>query len=144
MLNSSNIPSEVQEVLQEKDRQIESLQNQVTMLCEQLTWLKNQVFGAKSERIVADLGQQSLPFADAEVATAPTEEIEQISYQRRKPLKNTGCDSIKYPADLPVKQIELDIPEKEKVCAQTGEPLVRIGEEVTRKLARKAEQFLSH
>ncbi len=30
---------------------------------------------------------------------------------------------------------------EEKLCPETGEPLVRIGEEVSRKLARKAEQF---
>ena len=135
------MPSEIQDVLQEKDRQIESLQNQVTVLCEQLTWLKNQVFGTKSERIVADLGQQNLPFAETEVATAPVEEIEQVSYQRRKSARNKGCDSIDYPEDLPVKRIELEVTDEQKVCAQTGEPLTCIGEEVTRKLARKAEQF---
>jgi transposase len=40
-----------------------------------------------------------------------------------------------------VKRVELDVAPEEKVCPQTGEPLVRIGEDVSRKLARKAEQF---
>ena len=141
MLNPTDRSFEIQELLQEKDLQIESLQAQVALLCEQLTWLKNQVFGVKSERIVADLGQQSLPFADAEAAIVPVEEPEQVSYQRRKSARNKGCDSIGYPADLPVKTIELDIPDDAKICARTGAPLVRIGEEITRKLACKTEQF---
>ena len=35
----------------------------------------------------------------------------------------------------------LDISEEEKICPETGEPLVCIGEETSRKLARKPEQF---
>ena len=101
--------------------------------------LQKQVFGAKSERIIADLGQQSFFFDETEETL--TEELEQVSYHRRKSVKNKGCDTISYPDDLPVKRIELDVPEEQKVCAQTGEPLTRIGEEVSGKLARKAEQF---
>ncbi len=114
----------------------------MALLTEQLGWLKRQLFGAKSERMVADLGQQGLPFAEAEVAAAPTPEAtEEIRYHRRKAVKNRGADTISYPDDLPVERRILDVPEGQKVCSQTGEPLVRIGEEVTRKLARKAEQF---
>ncbi len=114
----------------------------MALLTEQLGWLKKQLFGAKSERVVADLGQQSLPFAEAEAAAEPTaEETEEVRYQRRKAVKNRGADTISYPDDLPVERKVLDLPEEEKVCSETGEPLVCIGEEVTRKLARKAEQF---
>jgi transposase len=142
MLDHANIAVVTTALLQEKDRQIASLQAQVTLLTEQLGWLKKQIFGVRSERIVADLGQQALPFAIAEVAAGPpVEVIEEVRYQRRKAVKNRGKDTISYPDDLPVERKILDVPEQEKVCSQTGEPLVCIGEEVTRKLARKAEQF---
>jgi transposase len=142
MLNASNMPMETRDLLQEKDRQIASLQAQVDLLTEQLSWLKKQLFGSRSERMVADLEQQSLPFAEAEVAAGPTvEATEEIRYQRRKAVKNRGADTISYPDDLPVERKILDVPEEQKVCSETGEPLVCIGEEVTRKLARKAEQF---
>lgn len=142
MLDASNMPMDTRDLLQEKDRQIASLQAQLALLTEQLGWLKKQLFGARSERVVADLGQQSLPFAEAEVAAGPTvEATEEIRYQRRKAVKNRGNDTISYPDDLPVERKILDVPEEQKVCSETGEPLVCIGEEVTRKLARKAEQF---
>ena len=50
----------IQEVLQQKDQRIASLEGELLVLKEQLDWLKKQVFGAKSERIVADLGIQPL------------------------------------------------------------------------------------
>ena len=34
-----------------------------------------------------------------------------------------------------------DLPEEEKVCPETGHPLVKIGEEVTRKLAHKPGSY---
>jgi transposase len=141
MLDDADTNSDLQEIAQRQARHIESLEAQVTLLTEQLDWLKKQLFGAKSERIVADLGQQSLPFAEIEAAVPPSEATEKISYQRRKAVRNKGCDTLSYPEDLPVTRIELDLPATEKVCAQSGEPLVRIGEEVTRKLARKTEQY---
>ena len=81
-----------------------------------------------------------LDFGDQDVAPSP-EPTQEIRYQRRKPVKNCGADTLSYPDNLPVKRVELDVPPEEKVCPQTGEPLVRIGEEISRKLARKAEQF---
>ena len=141
MLTHPSTTDRLPDLVQEKDREIASLREQVTLLQEQLSWLKKQLFGAKSERIVADLGQQSLPFADI-ATTAPTpESVEHVSYERRKAVKKKGTDTISYPDDLPVERKRLDLPDDQKVCPTTGEPLVQIGEEVTRKLARKAEQF---
>lgn len=152
MLNVPEQTIAMQSLVQQQARTIETLEaqvalqkEQIALLQEQLTWLKRQLFGAKSERIVADLGdlgQQSLPFAEAETAAAPVAvATEEIRYQRRKPTRNRGNDTISYPDDLPIERRVLDLPEEQKVCTQTGEPLVRIGEEITRKLARKAEQF---
>jgi len=148
MLNVSKHTINMQDLVQQQARIIEALEaqvalqkEQIALLKEQLCWLKKQVFGAKSERIVADLGQQSFSFAEAEAEPPAPEPVEEIHYQRRKSAKNRGRDTISYPDNLPVKRIELDVPAEQKVCAETGEPLVCIGQEVTRKLARKAEQF---
>lgn len=141
MLDVTDTDADLREIVQRQARHIEVLEAQVTLLTEQLSWLKKQLFGAKSERIVADLGQQSLPFAETETAAPASEATEEISYQRRKAVKGKDNDRINYPDDLPVERKILDLAEQEKICAETGEPLVRIGEEITRKLARKAEQF---
>ena len=43
--------------------------------------------------------------------------------------------------DLPVEKQVLDIPEEEKICSETGQPLVKIGEEVTSKIAFKPGSY---
>jgi len=133
--------SRIQEVLQQKDQRITALEGELFVLKEQLDWLKKQIFGSKSERIVADLGiQPLLPEFDLGTTFVPAPQ-EEIAYKRNKPVKNRGCDTISYPDDLPVKRILMDLPAEEKVCPQTGLPLVEIGNETSRKLARKPEQF---
>ena len=126
---------------QQKDQQIVSLKNQVALLTEQLAWLKRQLFGAKSERIVNDDQTLPLDFGDQVTEQEAPVVIEEINYHRRKTTKNRGSDTITFPDTLPVKRIELDVPPEEKICLKTGEALVRIGEEISRKLARKTEQF---
>lgn len=146
MLNGcENITNElgVQDVLRQKDASIAALQAQVSLLSEQLAWLQRQLFGRRSERIVGDIDNQTLPldFGALIVVPPPQEQTQEINYKRRKPVKNRGADTLAYPDNLPVTRIELDVTPEEKICPQTGEPLVCIGEEVSRKLARKAEQF---
>ncbi|MBN2428146.1 MAG: IS66 family transposase, partial [Deltaproteobacteria bacterium] len=133
---------QIEELLRKKDDCIAALEVQNTLLKEQLAWLTKQIFGSKSERIVADLdGQPSLDFGDLLSSDPPEEKTEEIHYTRRKPSKNRGADTITYPDDLPVTRIVLDLSPEDKVCPETGKPLVCIGEEISRKLARKAEQF---
>ena len=74
-----------QEILQQKDRCIAALEGDLFTLKEQLAWLKKQIFGAKSERIVANLDTQ--PFLDLdfgsprpEKATVPASVLD-ISYE---------------------------------------------------------------
>jgi transposase len=52
-----------------------------------------------------------------------------------------GKDKISLPEDLPVKTTILDIPEAQKVCPETGEPLVQIGVEVSHKLAHEPGSY---
>jgi len=137
-IGSTDFPA----IIQQQAQLIDALKGEVVLLKEQLAWLKKQVFGQKSERIIADLETQPLLpeiVAGALPATAPQKE--QISYERTKARKNKGCDTISYPDDLPVKRVELDVPESEKFCPQSGEPLVCIGHEISRKLGRSPEQF---
>jgi transposase len=131
-----------QEILQQKDRCIAALEGELSTLKEQLAWLKKQIFGAKSERIIADLDTQ--PLLDLDFGSPRPEkepEKEEVSYTRRKAAKNRGSDTISFPDNLPVRRIDLDIPAEDKICPETGQPLVCIGSETSRKLGRTAEQF---
>ena len=114
----------------------------ITHLQEQLDWFKRQIFGKKSERIARDLNQEQMTFEGFQTPETKNEEkIKTIpAHERRKP-KRDGQDAITLPADLPVKTIVLDIPEEEKVCKETGIPLVHIGNETTHKLAQEPESY---
>jgi len=137
--NRAEVPNFL-ELLRQKDQRIHALEADLLTLKEQLAWLQKQVFGAKSERLIDLHDQLSLPgFGQGSQEAEP--EREEVHFKRRKKKKNQGKDTISYPDDLPVKRIELDIPAEEKICPETGAPLVEIGCEVSRKLARKPEQF---
>jgi len=145
-MNSASFPiSEIIDfpvIIRQKDQLIDTLQGKISLLEEQLAWFKKQIFGQKSERIVADLNTQPL-LPELVIADPQSKEPEKekISYERNKVKKNKGCDTISFPDDLPVKRVELDIPESEKICPESGEPLVCIGHDISRKLGRTPEQF---
>lgn len=114
----------------------------ITYLEEQIAWLKRQIFGKKSERVV-DTNQEQLQFDGFENKEEPKEEKQTIAAHERKKRSSTGTDTIQLPSDLPVETTVMDIPEEEKVCKETGIPLKKIGEEVSHKLAyRPGSYFL--
>jgi transposase len=120
---------------------IESLQIQliecdqkILHLEEQLAWLKRQIFGKKSERVV-DAHPQQLMLEGFESEGQQKEETHTVPAHERKKRTPTGKDTIKLPDDLPIETTVIDIPEEEKICKETGVALQRIGEEVSHKLA---------
>jgi transposase len=128
---------------------LEQLRNQlverdqmIACLQEQLDWFKRQIFGKKSERIAANLDKAQMEFEGFDVPQTPDKEQTQIvpTNQRRKPRRD-GQDAITIPGDLPVKTVVLDIPNAEKVCKETGIPLVHIGNETTHKLAHEPGSY---
>lgn len=128
-------------------RENNSLKNEINTLKEQLAWFQKQVFGKRSEKIVKTLDNNILLlpgfeeyFREHENQLEKKEEKRIAPYTRRAPEKK-GKDKITIPEDLPIERIELDIPEEEKTCPETGRPLVKIGEEISRKLAHVPESF---
>lgn len=123
------------------------LQNSNRHLQEQIAWLQKQLFGKKSEKIVRDLDEECLYLPGMkewfESQNSPQEEeIEEVeAHTRRKPKKRNGKDAISYPDDLPVEQIVIDVSEDKKLCPETGAPLEKIGQEISRKLAYKPGSF---
>jgi transposase len=118
-----------------------TLKNQVKYLEEQLAWLKRQVFGQKSEKVISTSNAQQLLLEGFENLEKPPVEKQKVdAHSRKKPSRNNQ-DKIAVPSDLPVETEVIDLPENEKVCKETGEPLVKIGEEVTCKLACKPGSY---
>lgn len=114
---------------------------EISVLKEQLNWLKRQIFGKRSERVVNTINEEQLLFEGFENIPLPEEKKRHIpAHDRKKPNRN-GQDKISLPSDLPVKTTIIDIPEEEKICQETGQLLVRIGEEVTQKLAHEPGSY---
>jgi transposase len=129
-----------------RDQTIFEQDQKIIYLEQQLEWLKKQIFGKKSERTVADLapGEQWLPgFEELFTPAEPDEEEEAgiVPEHKRRKRKKKGQDAIKLDPDLPVRTTVLDIPEEEKICKETGMPLVQIGEEVSRKLVHEPGSY---
>ena len=133
-----NLNQEVVNLNQEvvnRDRKIQELE-------EQLAWFKRQIFGKRSERDVSNLNSQQLEFEGFEKLDAQKEEKKKKieSHERRK-LNRNGQIKLLFLMTLPVKTTIIDISEEEKICTETGEPLVQIGVEITHKLAHKPGSY---
>lgn len=119
----------------------ESLNKEVGYLKEQLEWFKKQLFGKKAEKFVDSKNEEQLCFEGYDkLATVAPEKKVIPAYERTK-RRSTGEDKITLPADLPIERQVIDLPEEAKVCSETGIPLVKIGEEVTSKLAHRPGSY---
>lgn len=135
------LKQDVNEVSQLRDEN-ELLKSQIKVLKEQFEWLRRQVFGQRSEKITANLSeaQLALPGLEQSNQVSKNETRTIPTHERKKPNRNDK-DKITLPEDLPVERQIIDLSEEEKRCPQTGESLVKIGEEITRKLAHKPGSF---
>ncbi|WOG29906.1 IS66 family transposase [Endozoicomonas sp. 8E] len=113
------------------ERQKHDLQLKVQWLEEQFRLHRHKNYGPSSERFE---GQQALfneveeVVAEAEDQQDDTPEVEQISYERKKPVRRPLSK------DLPREQIVHDIPEEDKQCDCCGSKLHVIGKETSEKL----------
>jgi len=124
---------------QELEERNAYLEEAIIRLQEQLDWLKNQIFGTKSERLITE--EDQLEFPGMEVPDEEAEQQKVKGHTRRKIRTSTKEDKITFPEDLPKETVVLDLPEEEKVCPHSGSPLEKIGEEVIQKLAFKPGNF---
>lgn len=118
-------------LIEEKDRQVAELENQVQWLMDQLRLAKHKQFGASSEQ--TDLNQLYL-FNEAEqtaALTAPEPEITEVKAHYRK---KTRLTTDKLPEDLPVEIIEHELPEENRICPDCNGSLHKMGEDVREEL----------
>ncbi len=118
------------------------LREEIDYLKEQVAWFQRQVFGQKSEKFVdTRSAQQLLLDGFGNLTAQETPEKQKIAAHDRVKAKRDGQDKISLPENLPVERQVIDLPEDEKKCPDTGDFLVQIGEEVTRKLACTPARF---
>jgi len=133
------------EILQNENVQLrhEVIQcnEKITYLEEQLNWFKRQLFGQRSERDISHVNPNQLELSGFESLQEGDQEAKTVSAHTRRKPENKGKESIVLPKDLPVETMIIDIHEEQKICPETGLPLVKIGEEITYKLAYKSGSF---
>ena len=121
---------------------LEHRDHKITYLEEQLAWFKRQIFGKRSERVVANLNSQQLTLEGFDnVQAADEEQKKTVAPHTRSKPNRKGQDAIALSPDLPVQTTIIDIPEDQKIDAETGIPLVQIGVDITHKLAHEPGSY---
>ena len=95
-------------------------------LSDELTILLNRFFRKKSERL--DPNQLRLFMEELQVAQAGSEEPPQ---EPRPKKSKKGHGRARFAAHMPRETVELDLPEKERLCPDCGEEMKVFGEDVT-------------
>jgi transposase len=120
-------PDIIQNILCEN----KSLKSEIVSLKDELSELKRMIFGQKRERYIPAENQLSFDFGEEN--TNEPDELEEVSYQRRKPKKRKGGRE-EIPNHLPRKTIIIE-PE----CDTTG--MVKVSEKKTEQLEYKSAEF---
>lgn len=118
------------------------LKEEVKSLRQQLDWLKRQVFGRKSEKIIFDSPDQlGLGFFDEDRQPFLLRETEEITYSRGKKRRdNTVTDSgLRFDDTVPVEVINVPAPE---LSGENSDDYEVIGEKVTRRLAQRPGSYV--
>lgn len=103
--------------------QLSAKNQRIAQLEALLKQMRQQRFGASSEKLSADQIQLFDEAEAIEEASAEEETTTVPAHTRRKTRR------ISIPADLPREEIVYDLPDAEKVCPRDGTPLRAIGEE---------------
>ena len=127
--------------LRNRDEKIVHLDEKIQSLEEQVAWFKRQIFGKRSERSVGDLNSQQLMLDGFANPQAVAEKKKEPKTPGSRQQNRDGQDKIDVPSDLPVKTLFIDIPADQKVCQETGQPLVQIGVEISHKLAHEPGSY---
>ena len=117
-----------------------SLQKEIENLKEQLAWFQRQIFGKRSEKIISCEEQLTLFDINSDNHAKEIQPQNVKGHVRgSRPDKNST--KILFPENLPVERTIIDLKEQEKICPITNKPLIKIGEEVTQKLAKTASSY---
>jgi len=125
--------------IEELNKKLHSTQLSHKMLQHQVDQLLRRVYGRRSEK----LDPNQLMFDDLimEAIDQPTPQPppellveENTEKKKSRSVKRRHPGRIPIPEHLERVDIILDIPEEEKICPETGNPLKNIGEEVSEKL----------
>lgn len=120
---------ELIKMIEEKDKRIEVLTEQLNWYNEQIKIQQKKLFGSSSEKTV--LPEQISLFDEIEVESTPIKpepELEEITYKRKKKNKQRGIDISSLPTTTQIHDLE------DKNCPECGTALRKIGENKRKEL----------
>lgn len=140
------LKSEVTELgkcLSEKERQFEAVRQELALALQTINMMRHRMFGRSSEQTHPDQGSFENLLAECNTLNGETPESEpekeKLEFERRKKSANDNLNGrVKIPDYLERVDKIIDLPESEKICPVTGLPMIKIGEEVTERLAYEA------
>lgn len=103
--------------------------------------LEAYIFGRRTERR-EDPGQLQLFESSAAASEGPSATEEESARATRPSRSRKQAARRPFPDDLHRNDIPVDPPENERICAECGKPLVRIGEDVTERLHVVPRRFV--
>ena len=138
MKKTIEIPVEEYEALKSG---LERANAKISLLMEQLDWFRRQIFGQKSERLVdvSDDGPLIPGFELPEHEQVEPEKVKIPEHDRKK-RKKKGDYTLTFPDDMPVVEKVIDVPKLERTL-EDGTEMVRIGEDVSIKLAQRPAEY---
>jgi transposase len=126
------------ELVEKLTEKVDVLSGENERLKEENAILKKALFGQKSERIVSSDAQLEFDLGDS--ANEPPPASPEGS-KSRKSRKGKSLSRFEIPEDLPCEEIILDVPEKDRICQETGKAMELFKYEETRKLAYKPGSY---
>lgn len=119
--------------IEQLEKTIKNLQDQVSNLTEMVMLLRKEKFGPSSEKTVKPNEEQLSLFNEAEVETDGHTIIEPIKKSVKGYLRiDARTKREELLKDLPVVEIECDVPAEDQFCIHCGKALKRIGKETVR------------
>ena len=119
--------------IEQLEKTIKNLQDQVSNLTEMVMLLRKEKFGPSSEKTVKPNEEQLSLFNEAEAEADGNTISEPIKKSVKGYLRiDARTKREELLKDLPVVEIECDVPAEEQVCIRCGKALKRIGKETVR------------
>jgi len=126
MRTQENLAEKLLEIIEEKDRKIAELEQQVQWFMSQIRLAKHKQFGASSEK-TDDL--QLFIFNEAESSADTTMPEPKLTEVKAHYRKRTRLTTDKLPKDLPVEVIEHELPAEDCICPNCSSELHTMGRE---------------
>jgi transposase len=134
---------QLRDELSGQSRQLEAVRQELSLALQTISMMRHRMFGRSSEQMHPDQGRFELLLNECSslngIATVAEPEKMKLEFERRRKAAEDKLNGrLKIPDHLERVDRIIDLPESEKTCPATGLPMIRIGEEITEKLAYEA------